>query len=152
MAARRSRRNGRFTKSSSRRRRKPKTNLTNIAISAAVANGVTQGLFNTNLVEFMTGRVNGVYKPGGDGSSVITLPELLGAGPGGIGGNFAGTAGRYDNLSNSLMSNFKTNFFPMAVAVIGIPVAAKVATKVLRKPVLTPANKLIKMTGLDVKL
>ena len=124
----------------------------NLAVSAAVANGVTQGLFNTNLVEFMTGRVNGVYKPGADGSQIITLPELLGAGPGGFGGNFAGSAGKYDNLSNTLMTNFKMNAVPMAMAVIGIPIFAKVATKVLRKPVLTPANKLLKMTGLDVKV
>jgi len=109
-------------------------------------------MFNTNLVEFMTGRVNGKYLPGRDGSQVLTLPELLGAGPGGIGGNYSGSAGQYDNLTNTLMTNFKKNFVPMAVAVVGIPMFAKVATKVLRKPVLTPANKLLKMTGLEVKL
>ena len=113
---------------------------------------MTQGLFNTNLVEFMTGRVNGVYKPGADGSQVITLPELFGAGPGGFGGNFAGTAGRYDNLTNTLKSNLMTNFVPMTMAVIGIPIAVKVASKVLAKPVIRPANKLLKMTGLDVKI
>jgi len=96
----------------------------------------------------MTGRVNGVYKPGRDGSSVITLPELLGAG-GQLGGNYA--AG-YGGFMGALSKNFKANMLPMAVAVIGIPMIAKVATKVLRKPVLTPANKLLKMTGLDVKL
>ena len=117
-----------------------------------MANGVTQGLFNTNLVEFLTGRINGVYKPGADGSQNITLPELLGAGPGGFGGRFAGAAGVYDSLGNTLKTNISQNAVPMAMAVIGIPIAVKVATKVLRKPIIQPANKLLKMTGLDVKL
>ena len=124
----------------------------NLAVSAAVANGVTQGLFNTNLVEFMTGTVDGKYKPGADGSQIITLPELLGAGSAKFGGNYAGAAGRYDTLGNTLKTNFQSNFPAMAMAVVGIPIFAKVATKVLRKPVLTPANKLLKMTGLDVKV
>jgi len=97
----------------------------------------------------MTGRVNGTYKPGSDGSYTITLPELFGAGPGGIGGNYSSHVGGF---MGAVSRNFKSNLLPMAVAVIGIPIAAKVATKVLRKPVLTPANKLLKMTGLDVKL
>jgi len=97
----------------------------------------------------MTGRVDGQYKPGRDGSWTITLPELLGAGPGGIGGTYASNVGGF---MGAVSHNFKSNWMPMAVAVLGIPIAAKVATKVLRKPVLNPANKLIKMTGLDVKL
>ena len=148
----RNRRSGRFSKSSRRRTSKPKPNLTNIAVSAAVGNAVTQGMFNANLVDFFTGRQDGVYKAGRDGSQRITLPEILGAGSIPFGGNYAGTAGKYDSLGNSLMSNLKANAIPMTIAVIGIPMIAKVATKVLRKPVLTPANKLIKMTGLDVKL
>ena len=39
----------------------------------------------------MTGRVDGKYNPGGDGGSIITLPELLGA----KGRNFGGTYGGY---------------------------------------------------------
>lgn len=109
-------------------------------------------MFNTNLMEFITGRVNGQYKPGADGSSVLTLPELLGAGPGGIGGNYGKSAG-YDSLGAVLGSNLKRNGFKMATAVIVIPMLANVAVKVLRKPVLTPANKLLKSAGLNtVKL
>jgi hypothetical protein len=62
-----------------------------------------------NPIEFFTGITSGSsgpsYKPGRDGSDRITLPELLGAGPGGVGGNFAGTAGRYDNLQNAVATN-----------------------------------------------
>jgi len=42
--------------------------------------------------------------------------------------------------------------FSIVGGVILIPVVAKVATKLLRKPVLTPVNRIIKMTGLDVKV
>lgn len=143
---------GRFSKQTrTRRRSKPKTNLANIAVSAAVANALTEGMFKTNLVEFITGRVNGSYKPGADGSSVLTLPELLGAGPGGVGGNYGSSAG-YDSLSAVLMSNLKKNGVKMAASIVIIPMVANVAKKMLRKPVLLPANRLLKSTGLDVKL
>jgi hypothetical protein len=114
-----------------------------------VANGLTQGLFNTSIVEFMTGRVNGSYNPGGDGGSIITLPELLGAKGRNLGGTYGGYAtGFFDAVGK----NAKGNMGQLAFTMIAIPVLAKVATKVLRKPVLNPANKLIKMTGLDVKV
>ena len=96
----------------------------------------------------MTGRINGIYAPGTDGSTLITLPELLGAGPGGIGGNF----GRGYSLSSVVRQNFSDNMGSIAMAVIGIPIAVKVASKVLRKPILNPMNKALKMTGLDVKV
>ena len=149
MAARRTK-SGRFSKrSTTRRRRKPKTNLIDVGVSALVANAVTTGLFNTNIVEFMTGTVNGKYKPGADGSWVITLPELLGAGPGPIGGMYGASTGGFTGV---VSHNFKKNWMPMLGQVIFVPVIAKAAQKVLRRPVLTPANKLIKMTGLDVKV
>ena len=133
----------------SRRRSKPKTNLVQLGVSAAVANGITQGLFNTNLVEFVTGRVDGKYNPGGDGGSVISLPELLGAKGRAVGGTYGTYA---SGFGDAVMKNAKENVGAMTMAVIGIPIVAKVATKVLRKPVLTPLNKVIKMTGLDVKV
>lgn len=108
-------------------------------------------MFNTNLVEFLTGRVNGNFRPGADGSNILTLPELLGVGPGGIGGNF-GTMKGHTSLSESLMTNLRKNGPKMFIAVVGIPMVANVAKKMLRKPVILPANRLLKSTGLDVKL
>jgi hypothetical protein len=147
----RRRKNGRFTKSTRRRRSKPKTNLTNLAVSAAVANSITQGMFNTNLIEFATGRVDGKYKPGADGSSVLTLPELLGAGAGGIGGNYGSQTG-YNSLGAVLKTNLEKNWMNIAIGVVLIPVIAKTATKLIRKPVILPANRMLKSVGLDVKL
>jgi hypothetical protein len=51
-----------------------------------------------------------------------------------------------------MVDNIKENWIGLAVGVVGIPMVAKVATKLMRKPLLTPLNKAIKMTGLDVKV
>lgn len=103
---------------------------------------------NTNLVEFVTGRVNGSYKPGSDGSTVITLPELLGAGPGGIGGNF----GTGYSLNRVVSENFKKNWMQLLTGVVILPVAVRAVSKVIRKPVILPANRLLKQLDLGVKI
>ena len=146
--ARRNRKTGRMMKSTRRRRSKPKTNLTNLAVSALVANTITQGMFNSNIVDFVTGRKDGVYRAGSDGSLRLTLPELLGVGSVKFGGNYGSG---YD-LQSVLMKNFKENWATMAVGVILIPVAAKTITKLIRKPVILPANRMLKSVGLDVKV
>jgi hypothetical protein len=105
-------------------------------------------MFNSNLIDFATGRKDGVYKAGADGSTRLTLPELLGAGRIKFGGNY-GTG--YD-FQTVLMENLKANWFQMATAVVLIPVVAKTATKLIRKPVLLPANRMLKSVGLDVKV
>ena len=108
-------------------------------------------MFNTNLVEFATGNTNapngGVF--GFDGKSIISLPELLGIGKGvAFGGNY-GSGG---SLMKSLESNFKNNWGSIAIGVIGITIVANVAMKLLRKPVILPANRMLKSVGLDVKV
>ena len=102
-------------------------------------------------MEFITGRVDGKYRPGADGSNILTLQELLGAGPGGLGGNYGSMTG-HTSLSESLTTNLKKNWMSMAVSVVLIPVAAKTITKLIRKPVILPANRMLKSVGLDVKV
>ena len=132
-----------------RRRSKPKTNLTNLAVSALVANSITQGMFNSNIVDFVTGRQDGVYNAGSDGSLRLTAPELLGLrGRGGIGGTYGSG---YD-LQSVLMKNLKDNWVPMTIGVVGIPIVVKTAMKLIRKPVILPANRMLKSVGLDVKV
>ena len=81
---------------SKRRRRFTGINVVNVAEGYAQANIWSEALFNTNPVEFLTGFTNTSvgprYRPGTDGGGTITLPELLGAGPGGVGGNFGAYA------------------------------------------------------------
>ena len=36
----------------------------------------------------------------------------------------------------------------MLASIIGIPIAFKVGTKLLRKPILTPANRMLKAAGM----
>jgi len=123
--------------------------LANIAVSAVVANSITEGMFNANLIDFFTGRRDGKFVAGGDGSTRLTLPELLGlAGSGGVGGTYS--AG-YD-FQTVMIANLKKNALPMITTAIVAPMIGNIAKKVLRKPVILPANRLLKSTGLDVKL
>jgi hypothetical protein len=124
-------------------------NLVNTAVGLGVANTITQGMFNSNLVDFFTGNKDGKYVAGSDGANRLTLPELLGQGSIKFGGNY-GSGGA--TLTSVLKDNFEKNWFAITGGVILIPMVAKVATKLLRKPVLTPMNRMIKMTGLDVKV
>lgn len=123
--------------------------MTNLAVSAIVANGITQGAFNANLIDFFTGKRDGKFVAGGDGSTRLTLPELLGfAGKGGFGGTYSSG---YD-FQSVLAMNLKKNATSMIATAILAPMAANVITKVLRKPVILPMNRALKMTGLDVKV
>ena len=145
----RRKRNGQFTKSSRRRRSKPKTNLTNLAVSGLVANAITEGAFNANLIDFITGKRDGKFVAGGDGSYRLTLPELIGiAGSGGVGGTYSTGITFYDVMR----TNLKKNGLSIAASAILIPAVAGIMTKVLKKPVLNPMNKALKMTGLDIKV
>ena len=106
-------------------------------------------MFNTNLVQFFTGNTGGPNSYGSDGSSVMSLPELLGIGDRvAFGGNYS--SGR--SLQTELVRNFKANWPMMAIGVIGIPVVANVAMKLIRKPIILPANRMLKNVGLDVKI
>ena len=106
-------------------------------------------MFNTNLVQFMTGNT-GSANYGSDGSSVLSLPELLGIGDRvAFGGNYG--TGR--SLQTELVRNFKANWPMMAVGVVGIPIIANVAMKLIRKPIILPANRMIsKYVSKDVKI
>ena len=113
-----------------------------VAESALLANAVTKGLFNTDIQEFLTGKVNGQYKPGADGSTVLTLPELLGAGKGGIGGNYS--AGW--DLQSVLKHNLQENGARMLMSLVLVPVAFRMGSSLLRKP-RRQANALLKQVG-----
>jgi len=112
------------------------------------------GLFNSNLGDFLTGRRDGVYRAGSDGASRLTLPELLGAGSIAFGGNYGSKpSAAYDGLAATLKTNLSRNGYMMAAQVIGIPIAARVAKKALSKPLINPANKLLRGVGIrEVKI
>ena len=120
-----------------------------MAVSGLVANAITEGAFNANLIDFITGKRDGKYVAGGDGSWRLTLPELLGvSGSGGFGGTYSPGV----TFTEVMRGNLKKNGLSIAASAILIPAVAGIMTKVLRKPVLNPMNKALKMTGLDVKV
>ena len=124
-------------------------NLVNTAVSLAVANSVSQNVMGLNLRDFILAgtqysdsNISGWQQTGDPHNRQITLTEL-----------FRGNQKYHtDSITKGIVENVKSNALPLAVGVIGIPIIAKVATKLLRKPILGPMNRMIKMTGLDVKV
>lgn len=136
-------------KSAPRRRTKQGVNILNAAQSAVIAGAMTQGLFNVNLLEFLTGRVDGKFNPGGDGSNTITLPELLGFGANGF--NAANIGGRYatgKTFTSQVRYNLSRQGTKMASTLVLAPIAFTVAKKLTAAP-RRDANKLLKMAGLS---
>ena len=117
-----------------------------VAESALLANAVTKAAFNTDLQEFFTGKVNGQYKPGRDGSQVLTLAELLGAGPGGVGGNFG--SNYPGGLPQVLKMNLQDNGAQLLMSLVLIPIAFKVGSSMLKKP-RRQANALLRQVGVS---
>jgi hypothetical protein len=142
MARRRSK-----AKSPRRTQRKAQINLLGVAESALIANVITTGLFNTNLSQFITGKT-GSARFGADGSNVISLPELLGVGKD---VKFGGNYGAGGSFTGAVKQNFEASWFGMAQQLILIPVGFRLASKLTVKPRIT-ANKMLKMTGLGVKV
>ena len=154
----RRRKSGRFTKSTRRTSRKSKLNIVNAAVSLAVANSVSQNVAGVNLRDFIFAgtQFSDLHTSGwnyidsaADGrnpyNAIITLSEIFRNSQG-------GNPGDRPKPFAQMTENLKANWVPLTVGVIGIPMVAKVATKLLRKPMLTPMNRMLKMTGLDVKV
>ncbi|MGY9063685.1 MAG: hypothetical protein ACKVG1_15575 [Rhodospirillales bacterium] len=142
-----------------RKKTQKKVNLLGVAESVLVANVVTEGLFNCNALEFITGRgannnqSTGYYPSNKD--NVISLPELLGFQYNAL-QNTSGTTPLYRPFTSSgamevIKANLKTNLFPMMGGLIAVPLAFRVGSKLTTKPRST-ANKLLTYTGLGVKV
>ena len=145
----------RKSKAKPRRRTAKNVNILNIAESALLANAVTQGLFNSNLKDFVMGTRDGSYVAGRDGAQRLTLPEIIGWGSIPFGGEYKGAMAAapvgFENFSSTVMTNAKANFGTMATSLIFIPIGFTAFSKLTKKPRST-TNKLLKMTGLGVKV
>ena len=146
------------------RRSSPKrTNILNIAQSVILGNAVTQGLFNTNMYEFVTGRVGGNTSAISSGSiytqGQITLPELLGAGmnrgmqgeQGGPQGTTAYGGEMSGQFGSAVMANFQANAVQTLTTLVVTPIAFKVISKLASKP-RREFNKLARTVGLPVSM
>lgn len=104
----------------------------------------TEALFNTNPIEFVTGVVDGNYRPGRDGAAVITIPEMLGAGAPNPLGTGTNAANNYleqiqRNLSGSGYQSATgmqalSGLIMPAVKTVGVGIGFKAAKKLTRAP------------------
>jgi len=83
----------------------------------------------------------------GNNSNEITAKEILDAAMGGSGGASQGWQAK-GGLPALMKYNLKKNAGMIAAAVIVTPIMFKVGSKLLRKPILTPANRLLKSAGI----
>jgi len=137
-----------------RRKSAKAINILGVAESGLLLNAITTNLFGANLGDFVMGTQNGKYNPGSDGSTRLTIPEMFGAGPGGVGGNYAGTGGMtssVQSVTDVVVWNLKKNAMPLIGSLVMIPLAFKVGSKLTSKPRST-VNRGLKMSGLGVKV
>jgi hypothetical protein len=104
-------------------------------------------MFEVGLPTFLglSDNFDGGYSTRND-SNEITAKELLDRLQGGKGGIYEKSFP--EGLPQVLMSNFKRNWFMMGAQVIGIPIAAKMITKAIRKPIINPVNRTLKSAGI----
>ena len=130
-------------------RKKPDFNLIDGAVAVILANTVSKNVTGLGTYDFLTAGTalnpnRGISGWGATGDvhrNMVTLKELT---------QMRQTSGQ--SIPSALMGNIQANWLPLTISVIAIPVVAKVAKKALRKPLLTPVNRLLKQTGLGVKV
>jgi hypothetical protein len=114
----------------------------------------TEAALGVNPIEFLTGVTGaeggykGGYRPGSDGGQRITLPELLGAGPGGIGGNFGNYAA---NLPEAVVKNIggMEGLFMTGLKSVGFGIGVNVFSKLTRKARSGINRQILKPFGVD---
>ncbi len=143
----------RKSKAKPRSRSKPKLNLIDTGVSLLIANSVSTNVTGLNLRDFLFAGTSfastteaGFNSTNRNWNNNVTLKEILG------GSQLNASQGRTETPGQQMMENAKANAVPLAMAVIGIPMIAKVSKKFLRAPILTPVNKMLKMSGLGVKV
>jgi hypothetical protein len=116
-----------------------------------VSDAAIRALFGTNLPTFLTGKNMGGFGANGNNNSwEITLPELgnlIMGGKGGMASNWEG------GLQAVIKKNIKENGFGALVQMVTIPIAFRVGRRILNKPLILPANRVLKQLNLskDVK-
>jgi hypothetical protein len=147
----RRRKNGRFTKSTRRRRtKKQPIKLSTIAQQFIIANAITRGVAGTNLVPFLTegwlreATSGSVY--GSGNSWTFSAKELI---EGVAGGNF-GMSSQWQGfgLQKAFETNLKANGAMMLATVVATPIAFKLGKRLLNKPIILPANRMLKAAGI----
>ncbi len=132
------------------RSRKPAFNITNAAQSFIIANAVTKGVAGTNLIPFLTEGWLRDATPGNMGGSgtswTFSAQELI---QGAITGDFSMTS-QWEGygLKAAFEKNIRENGAMALTTVIATPILFKLGKNLLSKPIIAPANRLLKSVGL----
>jgi len=118
-------------------KRSPRRKFTGLAVLPALEAYVqtsiwTEAALGVNPIEFFTGVVGGKFNPGRDSGEVITLPELLGAGPGGIGGQFGSYAKNLPQAINKNMGGIE-GVIMTGLYSAGVGIGFRLVSKLTRK-------------------
>ena len=141
-----------------RRKTQKKLNLLGVAESLVIANVVTEGLFNCNALQFVTGKganesYDGYFPRNTD--TIISLPELLGfdynRNQNQSGGPYLPGSFTSKGAMAVVKQNAKDNLFMMMGGLIAVPIAFRVGTKLTTKPRAT-MNKMLDYTKVGVKV
>jgi hypothetical protein len=133
-----------------RTRRKQRFNVLNAAQTLTLASIYTRGVFNVNIPTFLGLRKDFSHgMTAGNNSDEITLMELFDAAMGGSGGQNPLYAANYGGITGTLANNAKKNARQMVVATITVPIAFKLAKKLMGKAGVTRGiNRTLDMVDL----
>lgn len=139
--------------------------LIDIGTTAYIANSVTTNLFNANAWNFFTdGWLGRGASAATNNSNEFSLYELVtgalgvNAYPGSTTATYgvnigsasnAGAAGTTDYALTSIRNNLQRNGGQLLGTVIVAPVVAKIAKKMLAKPLINPVNRALKASGIS---
>ena len=66
---------------------------------------------------------------------------------------FSGEQHRHSNtVMQAITANLKGNWVTLTAGVVGIPILVNTVSKLVRKPIILPMNRMLKKSGLDVKV
>lgn len=143
--------NGRFQKSTRRRRRTAKkVNIGNALQNYLVIDAMTKGFFGTSAINFATEgwlreRTAGAQYGAGN-SWTLSASELIQSAlgdPSHMSSQWRGMGG----VSSAIKHNLKKNGAMMAFSLLAIPVGFKYGRKILGRSLIRPANKLLAPAG-----
>lgn len=131
-------------KATRRRTNSRAISLSGLAEGILIANVATQAAFNSGAWDFLTAgtNLNPNTKWTGQGSTVLSLKELMNWSPSRVAGSYAGMSG-----GEVIMSNLKDNALQAAFSAAIIPIGFKMGRRLLRRPI-TMGNRLLKQAGL----
>lgn len=132
-----------------RRTTKPMLNVLKTAETVVLANAATKALFGTDVASFA---LDGWARPQGAGSnnswelSAAELVSGLTGGSFGFGEKYLGMVGEQPVMA-AIKKNLSDNGGQALATMLLAPIGFKVARKVLARPLINPANRMLKAAG-----